>query len=431
VVHATRCRLSQLAILAIGAILLTSHQICGQGISVLPPAGDPLHLSQPERPKADKTESGDAAPGVIHADLVEAEPHEEPNHETDRFWCRADYWLAWIKGVTFPVLATQGAAADPLPGALGQEGTQFRFGGGEPPPHARQGARFDFGGWLDCDECLGVELGGFFLASRTVGANVASPGTPVLARPFFNVDTMQQDSSIVTYPNVATGAIGIQSGTSLWGADANMVWTVNSSKDYPVRLLAGIRYLELHDDLTINEAVQVLPSSPVFPGQAIAVHDNFSCDNEFYGGNLGFSASYNLRQLELQATAQCALGLCQEYVAVLGSTHIGNQSFPAGLLAVSSNSGGHVRDVFAVVPEVDLDARYEVTRHIVVSLGYEFLYWSQVARAGQQVDTNVNPNLVPTSNTYGLPATSQQPRLSIHDTDFWVQGVHLGLELRF
>jgi hypothetical protein len=310
-----------------------------------------------------------------------------------------------------------------------------RFGGGDVVPHDRQGARFQVGGWLDCNECIGVELGGLVLASRTVGIDLTSPGTPVLARPFFNVSTQQQDSSLVTFPGLATGGVSVESGTRLYGADANMLFALNSSKDYPIRLLVGFRYLDLHDDLTVAEDVQVMASSPVFSSQQIIVRDNFACDNYFYGGNLGLSASYNLSNLELRATAQCALGLCQEMVNVAGLTNIsGNgstQTFPAGLLAVSSNSGSHLRNVFAVVPEVDLDAGFEVTRHLVFTVGFSFLYWSEVARAGQQVDTNVNPDLVPTSATYGQSNIPHQPALSIHDADFWVYGLHLGLELRF
>jgi Putative beta barrel porin-7 (BBP7) len=247
-----------------------------------------------------------------------------------------------------------------------------------------------------------------------------------------------QDSSIVSYPALASGSLDVISGTSLYGVDSNVLVALNSSKDYPVRLLLGFRYLDLHDDLTITENVQVNASAPDYGGASIGVQDNFGCDSYFYGGNIGVSAAYNIRQLELQATAQCAMGLCQENVSIGGVTNIngagGTQTIPAGLLAVSSNSGSHIRNVFAVVPEADLDVRYEFTRHFVFSMGYSFLYWNQVARAGQQVDTNVNPDLVPTSKTYnpsGVPPALQQPQLSIHDTDFWVNGVHIGLEVRF
>jgi hypothetical protein len=247
-----------------------------------------------------------------------------------------------------------------------------------------------------------------------------------------------QDSSIVTFPAVASGNLNIISGTRLYGVDANMLMTLNSCKDYPVRLLLGFRYLDLHDDLTITENVQLNSSSPEFPGATIGVQDNFGCDNYFYGANIGVSAEYHIRRLEIQGTLQCAMGWCQEDVNIGGVTNIngpgGVQTFPAGLLALSSNSGSHIHNVFAVIPEADLDVRYEFTQHFVFSLGYSFLDWDLVARAAQQVNSNVNPDLIPTSKTYNpsaVPPALQQPQLSVHDTNFWVHGVHIGLEVRF
>jgi hypothetical protein len=386
-------------------------------------------------PTFGQQEPDTAGERVIHPDLATAEQEKAVEPDPYRIWASADWWLAWIKGAAFPILVTQGASSDSVPGALGQQGTMLRFGGGEVVPHDRQGARFEVGGWLDSEEFFGAVLSGAFLASRNVGTELASPGTPVLARPFLNVATQQQDASLVTFPGLASGTISVESGTRLWGADANLLATLIGSPDYSVRLLCGLRYFELHDDLTVTENVQVNATSPLLAGQQVVVCDNFACDNSFYGGNIGFRAAYTVRQLELQVTGQCGLGLCQELVGVAGLTDTnwkpGRQTIPAGLLAVSSNSGDHVRNVFAVVPEVDVNARYEITRHLIVSAGYSFMYWSQVARAAQQVNTNVNPNLVPTSVTFGQPTTLQQPQLLIRDTDFWVQGVHLGVELRF
>ena len=41
--------------------------------------------------------------------------------------------------------------------------------------------------------------------------------------------------------------------------------------------------------------------------------------------------------------------------------------------------------------------------------GYSFMYWSNVVRPGDQIDRNLNPNLIPTSATFGGPATPRQP----------------------
>jgi hypothetical protein len=374
-------------------------------------------------------------PHVIHADLSEEGKSEQPEETAPprpHLWGRADAWLAWIRGVTFPALATVGSPSDPIPGALNQSGTIVRFAGDQ-SPHERLGARFELGGWFDDEQGYGLSVGGSFLASRTVGSGLGSPGTPVVARPFFDVNGQQQNASLLSFPGMASGTIGIRSGTSLYGVDANCVTALVSTQEFAVRLLVGFRYFDLHDDLTIDERVLVDPAA-ILPtaGQSIGVHDSFGCDNYFYGGNLGFSAAYDLRRLEFLVKAQCALGLSQECVNIAGATRFdGGPAIPAGLLAVSSNSGSHVRNAFAVVPEVEVDARFEVTRHVVISAGYSFLYWSNVARAGQQVDTNVNLNLVPTSNTFGQPGGPNQPQASVRDTNFWAQGVHFGLELRF
>jgi hypothetical protein len=403
---------SKLAVCVGCAALLTCMRAHGQEPPATPIAEEPVR--------------------VIHADLQTAEQVEAPAAQAQQLWGKADWWLAWIKAAHFPILITDGGTADPLPGALGQPGTIEPFGG--EPPHERQGARFQVGEWLDAEQRFGVELGGMLLASRSIVYGQSSPGTPALARPFFNVDTQQADASIVTFPAVASGSIGVQSGTRLYGADANLQMALNDSRDYPLRVLVGLRYVNLHDDLNVQENDQI-SGGPVFLGQNIGVQDNFACDNYFWGANLGLCASYNFWRVEFQLTAQCALGLNQEYTTIAGVTHIddstGSQTIPAGLLAVSSNSGSHVHDAFAVIPEVDADAHFEVTRHLFVSAGYSFLYWSRVVRAAEQVDTNVNPNLVPTSNTYGLPTTLHQPQDLGRTSDFWVQGVHVGLELRF
>jgi hypothetical protein len=370
---------------------------------------------------------------VIHQDLPTdkcPEP-EAPACEAQRWWGQADVWLAWIRGVNFPTLVTFGATSDPLPGALGQSGTAVRFSGDQ-SPHERVGMRFKFGGWFDEEGCYGAMVSGSFLASRTVGFGEASPGTPVIARPFFDVNGQQQNSSLVSFPGLASGTIGVRSGTSLYGLDANFVADLLSTHDFGSRLLAGFRYFDLHDDLTIDESVLVDPLALVLAGQHIGVHDNFACDNYFYGGNLGLSGAYTVRRFEFDVTAQCALGLTQQCVNIAGATRIdGAPVIPAGLLAVSSNSGSHVHNTFTVVPELDVDARFEVTRHFIVSIGYSVLYWSNVARAGQQVDTNINLNLVPTSNTFGQPGGPREPQALIRETNFWAQGVHFGLEVRF
>ncbi|HEX4608715.1 MAG TPA: BBP7 family outer membrane beta-barrel protein, partial [Urbifossiella sp.] len=66
---------------------------------------------------------------------------------------------------------------------------------------------------------------------------------------------------------------------------------------------------------------------------------------------------------------------------------------------------------FAVVPEFAMKFGWQVVDHINLTAGYSFMYWSRVRRAQDQYDLSPTP----TDRT----------------TDFWAQGVTLGLELRF
>jgi hypothetical protein len=61
-------------------------------------------------------------------------------------------------------------------------------------------------------------------------------------------------------------------------------------------------------------------------------------------------------------------------------------------------------------------------------VGYNFLYWSNVIRPGNQVDRVINPNLLPPANGLGGP---NRPTFEFHGSDFWAQGVSFGLEFRY
>src|SRR5262249_15763054 len=99
-----------------------------------------------------------------------------------------------------------------------------------------------------------------------------------------------------------------------------------------------------------------------------------------------------------------------------------------GLLALSSNIGHHSSDAFAVIPEFGLNVGYQVTQHVRLTAGYNFLLLNDFWRAGNQIDLNVNPNLIPPSTPTAGPA---RPPFFGNESDFWVQGVQFGLEFRF
>jgi hypothetical protein len=65
-----------------------------------------------------------------------------------------------------------------------------------------------------------------------------------------------------------------------------------------------------------------------------------------------------------------------------------------------------------------------------LTFGYQFLYWSRVARPGEQIDRVINPTQIPVFGGNQLLGPAR-PEPLFTTTDFWAQGLNLGLEVRF
>jgi hypothetical protein len=161
--------------------------------------------------------------------------------------------------------------------------------------------------------------------------------------------------------------------------------------------------------------------------------DSFRTNNQFYGGQLGTVIEWRMGRWSVDLRGKVALGATRESARISGSevdTNLGTGQqvqFASGLLALPTNSGHFSRDAFTVVPEAGLNVGYQVTDHMRLFVGYTLLYWSRVARPGQQIDTTLNTTQLSGGQLVG-PA---RPAFAFHGTDFWAQGVNFGLELRY
>jgi Putative beta barrel porin-7 (BBP7) len=132
-----------------------------------------------------------------------------------------------------------------------------------------------------------------------------------------------------------------------------------------------------------------------------------------------------------------AMGPNQQSLDVTGSTTVTTPggalpSTPGGFLALAgTNIGRHSTNWFVIVPEVNIQLGYQISSHVLVHVGYDFLFVNDVARPGNAVNPNINPTFLPTSSTFGAFTGLPQPRVPFKEEDFWAQGVEFGLELRF
>ena len=141
---------------------------------------------------------------------------------------------------------------------------------------------------------------------------------------------------------------------------------LNNSRDYPLRLIAGFRYLDLHDDLNIDETALVAPgwqvlrvsrlaSATIFPATTISTAPTWASAAVTTCGVWSCRPLFNAASAFARNASTCRAG--RALAAPMASRYARRTS------GFGSNSGTRIRDVFAVVPEADLDARYEITRH--------------------------------------------------------------------
>jgi hypothetical protein len=341
-----------------------------------------------------------------------------------------------MKRANLPPLVTASPPGTALGrvGVRGTPGTPVVFGGSWVKGDLSVGGRVRAGLWLDCERTFGLEGSFFQLGTQAEGFSGGTPG--IVGRPFINVATGRPDAELVSSPGFLNGNVQASASSgSLIGADLLGRVNLCCGCGYRLDALAGYRYLRLSDRVGISENLTSTDvAQTVAPlGANIIVTDHFQTTNQFHGGEVGLAGEYHWNAWTLGATASVALGLTHERAEINGSTTITVPGFPpvfnsGGLLALSSNSGIHTRDPFAVVPEVRIQLGYQVGPHLRVFAGYNFLYWSQVARAGDQIDVVINPNLLAPP----LPGASPlRPAFSFQGTNFWAQGINLGVEFRF
>ena len=160
----------------------------------------------------------------------------------------------------------------------------------------------------------------------------------------------------------------------------------------------------------------------------------------FYGGQIGLRGERDFGRWFLQGTGKVALGTMHETVninGVLVKNDFNNlgapQIFPGGYLALPTNIGRQTRDRFAVIPEVNLTAGVWLTGWLRATAGYTFQYVSDVVRPGDQIDRGINPFQSPAiTGVPNAPLTGPaRPAPLFHTTDFWAQGINVGLEVRY
>ena len=192
----------------------------------------------------------------------------------------------------------------------------------------------------------------------------------------------------------------------------------------------GWRFYELKEGLEIREDLTSLSTSN--PGSFI-INDKFQTRNQFNGAELGFQWMGRRGFWSLDMLMRMGLGNTLQTVTINGNTQTTQgatvTNANGGLLAQRTNIGGYSRNQLGVVPELGATLGYQVSQRLRFTAGYSFIYWSNVVRPGDQIDTTVNPNLLPPENP--TQTAFLNPSFAFRETDYWIQGVSFGSEYRW
>ena len=353
-------------------------------------------------------------------------------------WVQADYLLWSVRSGSTPPLITRDVPGTPQTGVgiPGTRGQQTLFGGTGLNGDLRSGFRIRGGYWLDQNRLWGISGDFFFLEPGNDGGRFASPGNPPLSRPFLNAATGQPNAELVSFPSVLSGAVTVRSRTAFGGAGAFVQRNLCCDYDecghgYRLDLLAGYRYLELNDHLSVREDLFATGAGLVPPGTQIVVRDRFRTENTFHGGLLGLAGDVQRGKWSLNFRGGASFGNMHRELTINGSTAVlvPGQPLsvrPGGLLAQPSNIGRYTSDTFTVVPEVGINLGYQVTSHLRVHVGYTFFYLPNVWRAGDQIDRSIDP-----AQLRGLASTIGRPAPVLASTGAAVQGINFGMSLRY
>ena len=360
-------------------------------------------------------------------------------------------FLSWYQdGLYLPPLVTTSVDPDVSrnqAGVLTSPSTRILYGGGGVLTDSIDGGRLRFGVWLDrCHTWgLGAEL--ISMSSNSDSFVAGSEGLPILARPIFNTELGVEDSELVAYPDVVSGAVSVNVNSDFESGgfyirrlrrteEGCKQWLFCGCPEHyctRTELLVGYRYLQLDETVAIRESL--VSNDSQNPG-SFEILDAFRARNQFNGIDLGYMFRSTRGYWTYDGSVRIAIGNTKQTVTIAGQSQINDpssvpnlQSYDAGILALSSNNGVYEQNEFAVVPEIGLNLGYQLTDHLRLMVGYTGIYWSNVVRPGHHISRDVNPNLIPPVQQ---PVTgAKRPAFAFDTTDYWIQGISLGGEYRW
>ena len=346
------------------------------------------------------------------------------------YWFDAEALLWFGDNLNSPPLVTT-AAAGVVPLA-GEPGVTNAFGGPDGiDPGLLPGYRMSFGTWLN--DCRSVGVGARVYGLFSGGSDFSDPGTGTnsVGRPYIDFNSGLGAVYDVNYQLNGVphweGSTTASNDLSMIGVDALGKFLITGDNSHRLVMLAGYQFNRLDNDLSIRSFRTNRLTGDLIPdGTTFDTLDSFSTSNTFHGGSLGMESDFRRGRFTVGSLVKVGFGNIGQQVVIRGATttvdantqQVTNTA--AGVLAQGSNSGTYNRDQFGFMPELGVKLGYDIRQNVKFTVGYTFLYWSDVALAGDQINPTVD-----------LLQNSNNPAFSFRETGYWMQGVDLGLSFTY
>lgn len=373
-------------------------------------------------------------PGPVEEGIVEGDPAfwQAPRQESRppiaplgyRLYGRAEFLYWFVRDQPYRTLLQIGDGA----AAINVPSNAIHFDSQE-----RQGARMMAGFWLNPEQTMSLEAGGFILGSHDTHTIVGSGGTPSITIPYFDAAINAPFILKLAEPGISA-QVDFLTVSRFWGAEGNfrhqLLRPTGPLFFGHLDALAGFRFAQLEDKLHMNAVNNFL-------GQKIGTSDRFDSVNSFYGFQVGLDGEVQFFNFFLNMWGKIALGGNQQDVRIAGDGFVtgGGTTLVVdrGVYAMPSNIGEYHPAHFAFLPEVGVNLGYQLTNYLRLSAGYSILWLTSTVRAADQMETVMNLTQGSLRGGPPLPPNTGPllPVFQANSSIFWAHGLNVGLEFRY
>jgi hypothetical protein len=207
------------------------------------------------------------------------------------------------------------------------------------------------------------------------------------------------------------------------GSDVYGRFLICRGYDSRWNFLTGWNYTRVGEELQLTTRSTVLTDPTIAAGTVITTRDKFTARNEFNGAILGLEWIRYVGCWSTQAMLRTSIGGMHETALVGGggsATFNGQTTILDGVFTGASNVGRRSRNEFTAITEANFNLAYRFNPCTQLTVGYTFMYWNDILAAGTGIDTVV-----------GAAGATTRPQFNFRHSDFWVQGLSLGVAREF